>query len=110
MSLFYEGRFHTFHPKTAMSRTGITVIRPMVYLPESHVKHMERILELPVVKSPCPANGETRRAEMKELMRRLRRIYPDANERFLHALRQDRYDLWQKEETPVPDSPEEMNS
>ncbi len=110
MSLFYEGRFHTFHPKTAMSRTGITVIRPLVYLPESHVKHMERILELPVVKSPCPANGETRRAEMKELMRRLRRIYPDANERFLHALQQDRYDLWQKEQTPGPDSPGEMNS
>ena len=110
MSLFYEGRFHTFHPKTLMSRTGITVIRPLVYLPESHVKHMERILELPVVKSPCPANGETRRAEIKDLMRRLRRIYPDANERFIHALRQDRYDLWQKEETPDPDSPEEMNS
>ena len=110
MSLFYEGRFHTFHPKTAMSRTGITVIRPLVYLPESHVKHMARVLELPVVKSPCPANGETRRAEMKELIRRLRLIYPDANERFLHALQQDRYDLWQKENIPDPDSSDEMNS
>lgn len=97
LSLFYEGRFHTFHPKTEMSRTGITVIRPLIYLPESHVKHMTRLLDLPVVTSPCPANGETRRAEMKELMRRLRQIYPDANERFLHALQQDRYDLWQKE-------------
>ena len=58
---------------------------------------MTRLLELPVVASPCPANGETRRAEMKELMRRLRQIYPDANERFLHALQQNRYDLWQKE-------------
>ncbi|MBR2661354.1 MAG: tRNA 2-thiocytidine biosynthesis protein TtcA [Clostridia bacterium] len=110
MSLFYEGRFHTFHPKTTMSRTGITVIRPLVYLPESHVKHMARVLELPVVKSPCPANGETRRAEMKELMRRLRLIYPDANERFLHALQQDRYDLWQKENIPDQDSSDEMNS
>lgn len=97
LSLFYEGRFHTFHPKAEMSRTGITVIRPLIYLPESHVKHMTRLLDLPVVTSPCPANGETRRAEMKELMRRLRQIYPDANERFLHALQQDRYDLWQKE-------------
>lgn len=102
MSLFYEGRFHTFHPKTKMSRSGITVIRPLVYLPESHVKHMERILDLPVVSSPCPANGETRRAEMKELLRRLRQIYPDANERFLHALRQEHYDLWQRDETAVP--------
>ena len=97
MSLFYEGRFHTFHPRTAMSRTGITVIRPLIYLPESHVKHMTRLLELPVVTSPCPANGETRRSEMKDLMRCLRQIYPDANERFLHALQQDHYDLWQKE-------------
>ena len=97
MSLFYEGRFHTFHPKTLMSRTGITVIRPLIYLPESHVKHMAKALDLPVVTSPCPANGETRRAEMKEVLRKLRQLYPDANERFLHALRQDRYDLWQKD-------------
>ena len=110
MSLFYEGRFHTFHPRTEMSRTGITVIRPLVYLPESHVKHMTHVLDLPVVESPCPANGETRRAEMKELMRKLRQIYPDANERFLHALRQDRYDLWQKNSSPDLSSSEEMNS
>ena len=97
MSLFYEGRFHTFHPRSTMSRTGVTVIRPLVYLPESHVKHMAGVLSLPLVKSPCPADGETRRAEMKELMRKLRQLYPDANERFLHALRQDRYDLWQKD-------------
>lgn len=110
MSLFYEGRFHTFHPRTEMSRTGITVIRPLVYLPESHVKHMTRVLTLPVVESPCPANGDTRRAEMKDLMRRLRQIYPDANERFLHALRQDRYDLWQKDFEPDLSASEEMNS
>ena len=98
MSLFYEGRFHTFHPKTVMSRTGVTVIRPLVYLPESHVIHMTKSLSLPLIQSPCPANGETRRTEMKELLRKLRKLYPDANERFLHALQQDRYDLWQKEE------------
>ena len=80
-----------------MSRTGITVIRPLIYLPESHVKHMARVLDLPVVKSPCPADGNTRREEMKALMRSLRQKYPDANERFLHALQQDRYYLWQKD-------------
>lgn len=105
MSLFYEGRFHTFHPCTAMSRTGITVIRPLVYLPESHVKHMTRVLSLPLVESPCPANGNTRRAEMKELLRRLRQLYPDINDRFLHALQQDHYDLWQKEVSDFADLP-----
>ena len=97
MSLLYEGRFHTFHPKTLMSRTGITVIRPLVYLPEPHVKHMAKELELPVVKSPCPADGNTARAEMEELMRKIRRLYPDFPERLLHALKQDHYDLWQRD-------------
>lgn len=110
MSLFNEGRFHTFHPKTTMSRTGITVIRPLVYLPESHVKHMAKSLDLPVVTSPCPANGVTQRAEMKELLRKLRQIYPDANERFLHALQQDHYDLWQKDDQPPEAGPGGMDS
>ena len=97
LSLFYEGRFHTFHPKTYMSRSGITVIRPLIYLPERHVLHMLRELNLPVVASPCPADKHTRREEMKQLLRRLKQIFPDAPERFPHALQQDHYDLWQKE-------------
>lgn len=102
MSLFYEGRFHTFHPKTYMSRTGVTVIRPLIYLPESHVKHMTRELSLPVVESPCPANGVTKREEMKELISLLKKQFPDAPERMLHALRQDHYDLWQRDEYAKP--------
>ena len=70
MSLIFEGRLHTFHPKTLMSKTGVTVIRPMVYVPERHVIHMQRELELPILKNPCPANGYTKREEMKQL------IYP----------------------------------
>ena len=66
MSLIFEGRLHTFHPKTLMSKTGVTVIRPMVYVPERHVIHMQRELELPILKNPCPANGYTKREEMKQ--------------------------------------------
>ena len=97
MSLFYEGRFHTFHPKTYLSRGEITVIRPLCYLPEKHIIHMRKVLDLPVIASPCPANGETKRQEMDDLMQALKKRFPDAPERFLHALRQDRYDLWQKD-------------
>lgn len=97
MSLFYEGRFHTFHPRTTLSRTGITVIRPLIYLPESHVRHMTKVLSLPVVPSPCPADGKTARAEMEKLISQMKRLFPDAPDRFLHALQHEPYDLWQKE-------------
>ena len=96
MSLFQEGRIHTFHPKTKLSRTGITVIRPLVYVPESHVKHMDRLLSLPVVKSPCPVDGKTARAEMDDLLRALKKndqvnllliaVHPDHQKKGVNAI------------------------
>jgi len=96
MSLIHEGRFRTFHPVTTMSRTGITVIRPLVYLPEYHVRHMQKVLELPVIKSSCPADGNTERENAGKLLEELRRRFPEAPERFLHALQNEPYELWQK--------------
>ena len=102
MSLLFEGRFHTFHPKTRMSRMGITVIRPMVYVTEKHSIHMAKSLELPVLENPCPANGYTKREEMKGLLDELCRRYPKAREMMLSALRNDdQYALWQKDETKM---------
>lgn len=97
LSLFHEGRFRTFHPVTKMSRTGVTVIRPLVYLPESHVKHMQKTLNLPVVKSECPVDGKTERASMALLLSELRKTFPDTSERILHALQHEPYDLWQRD-------------
>lgn len=86
LSMLFEGRLHTFSSKTYLSRSGVTVIRPMVYLPESHAIHVSNQLELPVVKSPCPANKLTRREDMKRLSRELCSYMPQAKERILSAI------------------------
>lgn len=97
MSVIFEGRLHTFHPVTHLERTDVTQIRPMIYLSEKQVIHMERKLTLPTVKSPCPANGETRRAEMKDLLNSLTKKYPTARTQMLNALlNTDQYGLWDK--------------
>jgi tRNA(Ile)-lysidine synthase TilS/MesJ len=97
MSVIFEGRMHTFHPVTHLEKTNITQIRPLVYLSEKQIIHLERKLTLPVVKSPCPANGETRRAEMKQLLDELCRRYPNARDQMLSALvNQDQYGLWNR--------------
>ncbi len=98
MSLIFEGRLHPFHPKTWLSRSDITVIRPMVYLPEKHVLHMKKELKLPILVNPCPANGHTKRQEMKELLAELTKRYPEVKDQMLSALRNDRqYGLWEKD-------------
>ena len=97
LCLLHEGRIHTFHPKSYLSRMDLTVIRPMVYVPEKHVIHVARQLELPIVKSPCPANGNTQREEMKQLLDELCKRYPNARELMLSALRnEEQYGLWEK--------------
>lgn len=95
LSLFYEGRLHTFQPVTYLSRTGITQIRPMLYISEKNIIHQARVLNLPVVKSPCPADGYTKRQDMKELLDYICRKIPNARDQMLSALRnKEQYGLW----------------
>ncbi len=98
LSMLYEGRLHTFHPVTYLSRSGITQIRPLVYLPESHIIKMAQELALPVVKSPCPANGHTKREDMKNLLSHISKtMVPNVREQMLSALQNDsQYGLWDK--------------
>lgn len=97
LSLVFEARLHTFHPNTYLSRTGITAIRPMIYLPEKHVIHMAKALQLPVVHNPCPADGNTKRQEMKDLLATLSHTYPHLKEYMLKALQnRSQYGLWDK--------------
>jgi tRNA(Ile)-lysidine synthase TilS/MesJ len=97
LSLFYEGRLYTLSPRSYLDRIGLTLIRPMLYLPEHHIVNTVRRLSLPVVENPCPANGHTKRQEMKELIGRIAAEFPGAKERMLHALKNTGgYSLWDK--------------
>ena len=76
LSLFYEGRLSCFQPVTYLDRTGITQIRPLLYCGEGFVRNIAQRLELPVVHNPCPADGYTKRQEVKELVAELSERYP----------------------------------
>ena len=93
LSLFYEGRLSTFAPKNFMDRTGVTVIRPMVYLKEKDIRAFAK--ELPVVFNPCPADKHTQREYMKNLLTHIKKNIPFAQDRLAGAITHpDRYNLW----------------
>ena len=71
LNLFYEGRLGCFQPVTYLSNTDIYLIRPMLYMPEKDVRYFASKNELPVIKSPCAADGNTEREEMKKLLHSL---------------------------------------
>ena len=98
MSLFIEGRISCFQPVTYLDRTQVTQIRPLLYVQEREVRGAVRQLKLPVVENPCPANGSTKREEMKTLIRQLSGQFPQLKTKIFGAMQ--RYPLygWSLEE------------
>ncbi|MCD7725950.1 MAG: tRNA 2-thiocytidine(32) synthetase TtcA [Clostridiales bacterium] len=95
MSLIYEGRFHTFRPVTYLDRTGITVIRPLIYMNEADVIGFVRKYDVPVVKSPCPADGHTKREYIKNLVRAINAETPGVKERMFTAIQSGKLEGWE---------------
>lgn len=95
MSLVYEGRFHTFRPVTYLDRTQITVIRPLIYMNEADVIGFVKKNDVPVVKSPCPADGHTKREYVKELVREINREAPGVKERMFTAITSGKIEGWE---------------
>lgn len=86
MNLLHSGRAKSFQPKALMTRTGVTVIRPLVLSTESAVVDEVKRLGLPVVESPCPFSGHTERQRIREYISELRKDIPDLYGKILHAL------------------------
>lgn len=71
LSLFYEGRVNTFSPVTYLDRKDITLIRPMIYLEEITIQTFAQKEGITPVPSGCRVDGETKRQQVKELIRGL---------------------------------------
>ncbi len=94
MSLIFEGRFHTFAPVTYLDRTDLTVIRPLMYMKEADVIGFVNKYNVPVVKSPCPADGHTKREYVKNLLRQLNLENPGVKERMFTAIQNANQKGW----------------
>ena len=95
LSLFYEGRLSCFQPVTELTRTGITQLRPLLYCGEGMVRGAAARNALPVVKNPCPADGFTKRQEVKELVRELEHKYPGLKERVFGSMQRLPLPAWE---------------
>lgn len=67
MSMLFEGRFYTVFAQQ---------------------------YQLPVIKNLCPRDGHSARSDMEPLMKQLTSIYPDAKDRFFHAIENGNIDDW----------------
>lgn len=94
MSLFFEGRIHTFSPKTFLDKTGLTLIRPLIFVEEADVIGFQNKYTLPIVKNLCPADGFTKREEIKQLIKSLNHQFPGMKEKVFTAILNGELEGW----------------
>ncbi len=95
MSMMYEGRLSTFAPKTELTKSGITVIRPLVYLTEEEI--CRATVNFPIFKNPCPANKKTKREDAKNIVKNLSQGDKLIEQNLINSIiHPERYNLWNK--------------
>lgn len=94
MNLFIEGRIGCFSPKSYLSRKKLTLIRPMVFAPEKEVRKAALKNQLEIVKSKCPADGHTKREEMKQYIKKMNIEQPGFSDKIFGAMRRANIDGW----------------
>lgn len=86
MSLIFEGHYYCFPPVTHLDKTGLTVIRVLLYVDEKEMKGFAHKNQIPVFSNPCPADGYTKRQKMKEFIEQSTEAFPNIRKNLNSAL------------------------
>lgn len=97
LSFLYEGRLSTFMPTSYMDRSGMTLIRPLIYVEERQIRNVANRCNLPIIFNPCPRDKHTKREDMKDLVVYLDEKFGHSKTLMLSALfSPERNNLWDK--------------
>ncbi len=95
MNMLYTGKLSTFEVKSYLSRSNVTMIRPLIGSSEQEVIGLVRQMNLPVIASPCPATGNTKRQEISQLLSSIYKNIPHSRASLLTAMKnEDQMNLW----------------
>jgi tRNA(Ile)-lysidine synthetase-like protein len=94
MNLFREGRVGCFAPKSYLSRKDLTLIRPLVFAPESAVLGACNKSGFEIIKSPCPVDKATERSRVREFIEAREKEDEGFKLRLFGALRKSGADGW----------------
>lgn len=94
MNLLDLGTVDCFKPVTYLSRKDLTMIRPLIFAPEQEIANAVARAGLPIVKSSCPIDHKTERANIDALVSDLEQQYPGLSQKILGALQKGNIADW----------------
>ncbi|MCF0106873.1 MAG: tRNA 2-thiocytidine(32) synthetase TtcA [Holdemanella sp.] len=98
LNMIHGAKIATFSPCQYMSKSNMTMIRPLIYCEEKEIIKVCTKNQIPSVKRVCPNDGNTQRQEIKDLLNEFYTRYPIAQKNFLTSLSNlEQVDLWKKQ-------------
>ncbi len=71
LNLFYAGEMSTMMPSQPFFGGRFTVIRPLAFADEDALRHLAEQMKWPIHPNPCPSAGNSKRAQVKALLKAL---------------------------------------
>ena len=96
LNILYTGNISTFAPVSYMDRSGITLIRPLIYTPEKEIKRFIKKNNIDVMKKCCPLDGYSKREDMKNLIHSIQQNIPRVKENLFGGITRSNIKGWQK--------------
>lgn len=96
LNLLYAGNLSTFAPTSYMDRSKITLIRPMIYIPEKEVRKFVKRQGIEVMPKVCPMDGISKRESIKELIAKLVKDIPTVRANVMGAIKRANINGWKE--------------
>ncbi len=94
MNLFFAGSISTFSPVSYMDRSGVTLIRPLIYVPEKETKRYIRKSGTKIMPKVCPMDGNSTREYIKQLIVSLSIKNPHVKANIMGTIKRNKIDGW----------------
>lgn len=78
MNMIQKGEFAGLLPKIEMHRFGVTIIRPLIYLPETTIRQFARDYNFAKITCQCPVGQNSMRKKVDRLLTEMELLTPEA--------------------------------
>jgi tRNA 2-thiocytidine biosynthesis protein TtcA len=85
MNLIYNGEISGMNPVQSLFNGKITIVRPLILLDEKEIARYAKAAGLPLLRSRCPRNRDSKRAAIKDMIARLVKMNPDIKTNIVRA-------------------------
>ncbi len=85
MNLLHKAEFAANLPKVPMHDFGITIIRPLIYIPEIDLSSFAQLYGFARIMCQCPVGQKSLRKSTKLLIEKLEDVFPNAKENLAQA-------------------------